>query len=98
MDSVFRPVCANCLYMEEGKYFNTCDPIRGIIPKECADNLTCVSNCHSQPNFVPKGCDDPEEYKRISYGDRNYRLPSPGELKESMDAEKIVLSSIERNS
>lgn len=94
MDSEFRPVCANCFYMIEGKYFNTCDTIRGIIPKGCADNLTCASNCHSQPNFVPKGCDDPEGYKRRVYGDRYYKLLSPEELKESMDAAEIFLCHI----
>lgn len=89
-----KSVCANCMHMIEGKYFNTCDPIRGIIPKECADNLTCVRNCHSQPNFVPKGCDNPEEYKRMAYGDRYCRRPSPEELKESMDAAKIFLGAL----
>lgn len=93
MDSEIRPVCANCMYMIEGEYFNTCDPIRGIIPKECADNLTCVCNCHSQPNFVPKGCDNPEEYKRMAYRDR-YRMTSQEELKESMDAAKIFLRTL----
>lgn len=92
-----KPVCENCMYMIEEKYFNTCKPIGGIIPKECADNLTCVSKCHSQPNFVPKGYNDPEAYKKQRYGDRYFKLPSPEEFKESLGAMNTFLDRIQKH-
>ena len=50
-----KPVCANCKHLVEGSKkldCYTCEPVRGIIPKECADNLTCVRSHH--PNFEAK--------------------------------------------
>ncbi len=45
-----KPVCANCKHLVEDRHGDyTCEPRRGIIPKEIADNLTCVRSPY--PNF-----------------------------------------------
>lgn len=38
-----KPVCANCKHLVEDGHGNyTCEPKRGLIPKDIADNLSCV--------------------------------------------------------
>lgn len=50
-----KPVCANCdKLIDSGGPVLSCKARGGIIPREIADNLTCVRNCHGEPDFKPK--------------------------------------------
>ena len=50
-----KPVCANCeKLIDNGGPVLSCKARPGIIPREVADNLTCVRNCHGEPDFKPK--------------------------------------------
>ena len=50
-----KPVCANCgNLIDNGGPVLSCKARPGIIPREVADNLTCVRNCHGEPDFKPK--------------------------------------------
>lgn len=50
-----KPVCANCENLiDNGRPVLSCKARPGIIPREVADNLTCVRNCHGEPDFKPK--------------------------------------------
>lgn len=50
-----KPVCANCENLiDNGGSVLSCKPRPGIIPRDIADNLTCVWNCHGEPDFKPK--------------------------------------------
>ena len=50
-----KPVCANCeKLIDNGGPVLSCKARPGIIPREVADNLTCVRNCYGEPDFKPK--------------------------------------------
>ena len=48
-----KPVCANCKHLvEDGHGDYTCEPKRGLIPKDIVDNLSCVRTHY--PSFEAK--------------------------------------------
>ena len=54
-DSGVEPVCANCdKLIDNGGPVLSCKARGGIIPREIAGNLSCVRNCHGEPDFKSK--------------------------------------------